>query len=319
MDVRSHIRRDEPDAQRKLRMKLAELELAEARDARDGHCLGKADAGWKWVPAFLERHYQHPLSLQRGRNAWAPVAAFLEWAGITEPFLLTHQTGHDYVAWRMCPPAGAGVKARSKNTALVEVKIFSLIVHEAVKRGLLPANPVQRLGIRKDAPAEKPEILPEEQAEIEKALEQEPAWMREAWKIAMLHGCRLREVAVPMSRVDVAARVITFQGKKDKLHSMPLHEEAVPLVLEKRRARAAVLVDLPERPSKAWHAFFKRLGMPHLCFHCTRVTVVSRLVRAGFSQPQILQYIGHASATVNRIYRRHRPADVAHLGKALHG
>lgn len=44
--------------------------------------------------------------------------------------------------------------------------------------------------------------------------------------------------------------------------------------------------------------------MPHLSFHSTRVTVVTRLARAGVQERVAMRYVGHASATIHRIYTR---------------
>jgi integrase len=116
---------------------------------------------------------------------------------------------------------------------------------------------------------------------------------------------------------EIRGQTLMFKGKKDKLHAAPLHKRCLPLVERRRTEGAALLVDLPAMPSKAWHSFFKRLGLGHLSFHSTRVTVVSRLIRANVSPAVVMQYVGHASQTVNEIYRRHRPLDVAHLGALL--
>lgn len=311
--VRTAIRKDEADVKRKVKMAEAKASIEESMRA------GSQNAGlrgWGWVPEFLHRHYEHPGSLLRAQNCWAALAVFLDTQGITGPEMVTHRLGHDYVAWRQRPPAGT-VKARAKNTALTEVKILSMIMQEAVKLELAAANPLFRLGIKRAPCRQKCEVLPEEQVIIDEALLGEPQWMQDAWLVAMCHGCRLREVSVPMSEVNEAAGVIVFKGKKGKLHAAPLHERCLELVRRRRAEKAKVLVDLPGMPSKAWHTFFKRLGLGHLSFHSTRVTVVSRLIRANVSPAVVMQYVGHASEIVNQIYRRHRPTDVAHLGKLL--
>jgi hypothetical protein len=92
--------------------------------------------GWGWVPAFIESHYENPQSRLRARNAWAPVQVFLDYRKIEEPALVAFVHGHEYVAWRTAPPRGCGVKARSRNTALVELKLFSVAMQHAVKLGL---------------------------------------------------------------------------------------------------------------------------------------------------------------------------------------
>ena len=70
-------------------------------------------------------------------------------------------------------------------------------------------------------------------------------------------------------------------------------------------------------PAKKWRQFFRRIGLPHLSFHCTRVTVATKFARSGVPISQAKAYIGHASDTVHAIYQRLTPADVAHLGAVL--
>ena len=57
--------------------------------------------------------------------------------------------------------------------------------------------------------------------------------------------------------------------------------------------------------------------MPHLCFHSTRVTVVTRLAREHHPIYETKAYVGHASDTIHAVYQRLSPPDVRHLGAAL--
>jgi hypothetical protein len=127
------ILRDDPDAKRKCAMALADAQTREAAMIPSGP---QQLRGWGWVPAFIESHYENPQSRLRARNAWAPVQVFLDYRKIEEPALVAFVHGHEYVAWRTAPPRGCGVKARSRNTALVELKLFSVAMQHAVKLGL---------------------------------------------------------------------------------------------------------------------------------------------------------------------------------------
>lgn len=309
---RTDIRVDDDDAKRKLKMLLARESVREASlNPRAG-----SDLGWGWVPTYLQARYTHPISRRRAFNAWAPISVFLEWRGIESPGQLQRKHGLEYVQWRQTPPAGT-VKAMSKNTAIHELKTLGMVMQEALTRELCSGNPIHRLGLKKDPQKKKPEFLREEQERVEAALLTAPQWMQDQWLVAMRHGCRLSEVRVPMHEVDLQDKVILFRGKKGKEHWAPLHPDIEPLVMRRRKEGAQVLVEIPDNASRDWRRFFQKLGLPHT-FHSTRVSVVSRLVRGGHTVAQIMQYVGHASATVNEIYRRHRPVDVAHLGKALH-
>ena len=61
---------------------------------------------------------------------------------------------------------------------------------------------------------------------------------------------------------------------------------------------------MPPCPSKDWRFFLDDLGMPHLCFHCTRVTFISKLARANVPLAVAMRMVNHASKTIHRIYQR---------------
>jgi hypothetical protein len=90
-----------------------------------------------------------------------------------------------------------------------------------------------------------------------------------------------------------------------------------PLAEVAHAKKRQTLVNLPQYAAKKWHQFFRRLGLGHLSFHSTRVTVVTRLARAGHPIYQTKAYVGHASDTVHAIYQRLTPMDVRHLGADL--
>jgi integrase len=74
---------------------------------------------------------------------------------------------------------------------------------------------------------------------------------------------------------------------------------------------------MPENFSKKWKVFFKKCGFANLSFHCTRVTCVTRLARAGVDLRIAMDYIGHSSTLVHRIYQRLKPADHGAAIRAL--
>lgn len=313
------IRIDDPEAKRKCAMALAQEQVREAGMVPSGSA-GAAMRGWKWVPDYLVRHYTHPESLARARNVWAAVSVFLDCRRVSEPGMVTAAMGHDYVAWRQAPPPGT-VKARTKNTALTELKIWGGIQQHAVVLGLAPWNPLYRLGIKRDRPAVKPEIDLDVQKEIEaKLAESKPQWMNDAWLVAMKQGCRLDQICLPLRNIDLANNCITFPEQKGKTHTATLHPDLLPLIERRRAEGATLLVEYPKSASSKWSKFFNQdlaLGIPHLCFHSTRVTVITRLLRDGWTVAQVMQYVGHSSQEVNEIYRRLKSADVAKLTKSL--
>lgn len=97
----------------------------------------------------------------------------------------------------------------------------------------------------------------------------------------------------------------------------PLHSDLIPIITRRRASGAKTLVDLPKSPSKEWINFFTRCGFHDLCFHCLRVTVITRFAQADVTAEKAMQYVGHCSALVHAIYRKLKPRDVAQLGDFL--
>lgn len=311
-DKSSCIDRYSPGSLRKIKQHVAEETAKELRQTP-----GQGRAWNTWVPQFLDRKYQHsPKTSKRMLNAWSALSTYLQAMNIIGPSEVTYHLCKEYPNWRTNPPNHL-IKARSWNTALYEIKAFGLIMQECVRRGWIGANPCWRLGLKRHNTKVKPEISEEEQIKIETALETEKEWMRDSWLVSMRQGCRISETAVPMQNIDQNRGVMTFYGKGGKIHAAPIHPDLIPLIQKAKKEFRPTLVELPKYAPKLWCKFFKDLGMKHLSFHCTRVTVITRLARGGFNSQQTKAYVGHASETIHAIYQRLTAPDVAHLGAVL--
>jgi len=311
-DKSSKVRIDNNGSVRKIKQIVAEHTMRELGMDRNGQS-NRFDV---WVPGFLADQYRNPKTLARYTNAWSAVATYLDYINVISPLQVTYQICRAYPQFRTNPPAKI-IRPRTFNTALTELKVFSAILQEAVRRGYLTANPCLKLGYKRTPPKQKPEITADEQRTIEAALIRQDQWMQESWLVAMHQGCRISETAVPLRNIDLETGTISFLGKGNRIHTAPLHKEVVPLVILSQKQKRQRLVELPKHAPKKWHQFFRRIGLPHLSFHCTRVTVVTRIARDGYSMAQAKAYVGHASDTVHAIYQRLTPADVRHLGAAL--
>ena len=306
------VRRTADGARRKIKQLVAQETMREQTFTEQTGS-NRFDA---WVPQFLKQRYQNEKTLIRYLAAWSALNTYLAHMNVIAPSQVTYKLCVDYAAFRTRPPKEL-MKARSHNTALTELKVFSAIMQEAVRRDYITANPALRLGLRRRPAKQKPEITLDEQGKIASALETEPEWMRDCWLVGMLQGFRLSETAVPMRDINLKARSLTVHGKGGTIHTAPLHKGLQPIVRRAMRSQRHTLVALPKYAAKAWFRFFRRNGLPHLCFHCTRVTVVTRLARARHPIYQTKAYVGHASDTVHAIYQRITPQDVRHLGATL--
>lgn len=320
----SRIRVNEPGALKKVHEVVKEVERKEAvlkSDSVRGHFKS-------WVPDLIDQE-RNEKTRYRYRNAWRWLFIFFEGKRVLHPAEVTYDLIMEFFHWRLDPEVGKKFNWRkhSKNGVLMEIKCLSRMMSEAVRKGLILYNPCFNLGIKKDPVKEKREITRAEEAKILKELNKKRSklvdfndreWMLGSFLVAMKQGCRLSEVKVPLDMIDFEMGTVRFKVKGfNKYHTAPLHNDVRALALERKAAGAKFLVDLPDGASRAWGRFFERLDLSDLCFHCTRVTVVTRLARAGYSEAQCMQYVGHASDVVHAVYRKLKAADVAALGSVL--
>jgi hypothetical protein len=314
------IRTDAPGGKRAATAK-AHVESAAEPDLRAGRT-GQALSDW--VPRFLKDRYEarQPKAYQRYTDAWAALSIFLAEMRIATASQVTKRLAKQYPYWRIKPHDG--LNEVKWNTALFEIKLLGLVLEEAVERGQIIGNPCSRLGLKRERTKEKHAITPEHQALIESKLKElkAPDWMRVTWAIAIRQGCRISETSVPMDRIDLDGTppTITFHTKGDRMHTAPLHPELIPLIKKLKKAGNALTCILPKCPGRVWQNWlWRKLKLTQYSFHCTRVTVVTRLAAANHSQSMVKDYVGHASTTVNDVYRKLKPKDLVSLSASLTG
>ncbi len=309
------LRADNPSETAKARVLRAELEAKEFR--REAAAVGES---WDtWVPKFLDRHCESEKTLERYLDAWKWVAMWLQYRQIHTPKQITYKTALEYIDWRINFKKKSGKKA-GRNTAILELKTFSLILSEAVRLGHADSNPLAHLRIRKDKAKKKPEMTNDEIVEIRRALQTEPEWMQVAFQLGLHTGCRVRETAIPMSCVDFDEEKITFpspKGGEDRAFSIPMPDALKPLFERLKAQRRATTLEFPFQPSRRWTQFFAKIKKPHLCFHCLRVTYVNRLRRAGVPREVAMRLMNHASELIHQIYQREKVSDVAQWRNAM--
>jgi hypothetical protein len=137
--------------------------LAMARElSADGRAARQVAPTARWeclvVDWLKEKHHDSPKSLKSETGRWHWIDAFLTERKIHGPQGVTRQLGREYMTWRTSQVKRVSGKHPSHNTALMEVKMLSRVMREASNREFIPANPLERLGIKKHKPAEKPEL-----------------------------------------------------------------------------------------------------------------------------------------------------------------
>ncbi|MGA3182583.1 MAG: tyrosine-type recombinase/integrase [Verrucomicrobiota bacterium] len=321
--VSSGLRRDNVKETRSADRLVERYEREESKTAGNGD--RQHSAFTEWVPGYLDSNYNRPETAKTYEAygwRWHSVTKFLETHQIKYPRQIAYDHAWKYLEWRKS--GKDGIKAASHNTALQEIKFLSMLMTQAVRRGFADGNPLIRPGIQKHKPAEKPAMTDEEITRIRQELGRWPEWMRTCFEIAIYTGCRLSDTNIPLKDVDVEAKTITLEkpkGGTERAFTVPMREELVPLFtrLKQERTNEQTAYDFVgtgskwEKPSKMWWRFFKQneqLNLPHLTFHCTRVTFVTRGAKQGVPQSKMMKLVNHASEEIHRVYQRLVVADV---------
>jgi integrase len=138
--------------------------------------------------------------------------------------------------------------------------------------------------------------------------------------IARYHGVRLNETNVnPMKDVKLWDQdgerrgEIEFRQKGNRIRKKPLHPKLIAL-FDKLRNQKATSTYIVWQWGNRWTKLLTRCGIkdrdPNACFHSTRVTVETRLARAGVDKAIRMAYLTHENGDVNDSYNRFKPDDL---------
>ncbi len=134
---------------------------------------------WKnWVQEWIDDHYPNAHSRTRAVNAWRHLELWLEAREFSTPAFVRHEHASQYLK-------GRKKEGAAHNTALLEIKFMASILQEAVRREFIAGNPWVKLGIKREAVKEKPEITPEQAAFVEAELKRrnKAQWWHDSWLI----------------------------------------------------------------------------------------------------------------------------------------
>jgi len=291
--------------------KARQLKARKTQEEADTARVSNAEFFDHWVLTFLETRYgKRPNTLTKYRQSWNAISAYLESLNLRRPRQVKREHVMGFLAWRQKPPRDSGMRSVCLNSAILDTKVWRIIMFEAVAREYTMTNPCSRLQIAADDPEEKHEISAEEEILIRDLLKTQPEWMRISFEIAMHQGCRFSETCVLLKDVDLDRNQITFTIKGGKRHTTKLIPALRPLFERLKAEGRETAFDMPDQRARPWHRFFHKKGLGHLSFHCTRVTVITRLARAGVPEQQAMRFIGHATLEVHRVYQKLKTDDL---------
>lgn len=304
--ISSKVRLDDADADFKLAKKINKIEAT--------MLIRHTGVGWDWVPGFFSAQYRNSKeSLRIHRTAWNWVAAWLRAEDIREPSQLTNRGKvMEYLDWRMSRRKEKSGRTPCRNTALYEMRILGRVMAEAILRDMAEKNPAAKLGLKRDVPEPKPEILPDQQGTILDALGSKPDWMRKPFRIALQTGLRYKETKIDLIRnVNWPEAKVTIpapKGGTDRAFTFPIMQGSLVPYLADLKSQHRITWQMPGRLPKPyaliWRDFFDDLGMEEITFHCTRVTFITWCQRSRIPEAVTMQLVNHASEEIHRIYQR---------------
>lgn len=289
---------------------------------------GRDSSAWSnWTEPWLrERYAKQPSTLTNHVGAWKQLSLFLLENKIHCPRLLKYEHVVAFVRWREQQVKKQSGRKVSRNTALHNARTLSRIVREAVRRGYCQGNPCKGIteDVPEDDPPEKPEFTDEQIAAVRAELKRRSGlgrpsdWMAIAFEIALHQGCRLSATQIPLRAIDLKRQTIMFREKGKKIFTVPIHPGLFPLLASlKAEAGRKFTCVLPRFASRNFGRVMRAMGLPHT-FHCTRVSVITRMARNNVPEQKAMRYVQHGSWAVHQIYTKLKPHDVAGVADALH-
>jgi hypothetical protein len=238
---------------------------------------------------------------------------------ITQPSVLRREHVINYLEWR-------SKHGGHRNTAIHEIKFLGQLMDEAINRGYAATNPARKLHIEKTPAAEKVPWSEFEIDKVGKALEAKDkfGWMHVTFLMGLHQAARLRQAAIPLSRIDFHRRIIDYPShavKGGKGYSQPIDPAFFPILQElvayRQSMGKSTLCDIPILPSVEWRRFLDELGLKHLVHHGLRASWVTRAALAGIPESLTKRFVNHASSQVHQIYNKVTATDLLPMLDAL--
>jgi len=243
---------------------------------------------------------------------------------LNTPEKFSREHVYSFVKWRMSEVKEKSGRSPSLNTALGDLKILDMVLKEADLRHYCAGVVTKNHGMEKDDADEKPEYTIEEMLYIREELiklredpgwQEDADWMRIAWEISLGTGCRHKESRIRAIHVNWTTCEILHPSPKGGKRKAFVHAASDDIIRYLRQVFSdgrKITWNLPSSKLKMtglrWSKFFKKIGLRHLCFHCTRVTYISVGERAGTPEKVMCEQVNHADKEIHRVYSR-RPTE----------
>lgn len=267
----------------------------------------------EWVLPWIIEKYGDAETSTAGvyKRWWRAMARFLDEEGVATAGQVRRELAGKYLAWR-------GQHGGGRNSAIAEIKLLGMVMDEAKARGHCQENPLRRLGIKRDKPAEK---LVWSDADITRAaahFEREKShWMLCAFYFGLFQAARLRQCQLPISAIRLDAGVISYPGnlvKGGEGFTQPIDGRFLPILRRLvAEANGPTLCTVPWDASIRLRRSLDRAGLPGLCQHGLRATWITRAAQAGVPESQAMAFCHHESREVHRVYKKLSSISITHV------
>ncbi len=289
------LRHDDPKETRKAKR------LCDQHSEREAKVSPDADGEFaRWAPEYIRSHYQRPHSLKRYDAAWQRISEWLQTNRLRHPRQIRYQHANDFMAWRK----GTGA---SHNTARLELKFFSFVMREAMRREFTETNPLALAKVEIAPAKEKPELTPDMMRAARAAFAGRPRWMRTVFEICANTGCRFAEASIPMERVDLKQKLVLLTDSKRsendprRLHCVPINDQ-LAAYLATLSGQERTTPPLTGDMNRLFNVVLKKAT--GATSHSLRVSFVTRCHRAKLNEADVMRLVNHSSRLVHRIYTR---------------
>lgn len=153
---------------------------------------------------------------------------YLNEVGAPLPAAVTRDIVLGYFPWRKD-------RGGERNTALGELKFFSQVMDEAVRRGYAPRNPALKLGMKRAEVEHKtPWTLKQVQIAVDAAKKRDKfGWLHVSILMGFYQAVRCGQCRVPLDCIDLDRQLINYPAhvmKSGRPHSQPIDPKFVPIL-----------------------------------------------------------------------------------------
>lgn len=266
----------------------------------------------EWVLPWLIDKYgaMETTTPEIYKRTWRTVLKFLAARDLATPGHISREHAGEYLRWRTLSAA--------RNTAIGDLKLMAMVMDEAVSRRLCAANPLRRLGLKKDRAKEKIVWADEDIIKAARHFDSVGShWMRCVFYLGLFQACRLRQCAVPLTAIRLDLGVIQWPGagvKGGEGYAQPIDDRLRPILTELiAAAKGPTLCVVPWDASIRLRRSLDRAGLHGLSHHGLRATWITRAAEAGVAESLAMAFCHHSSREVHRVYKKLSSIGLAHV------